>query len=521
MQRSSGILMPISSLPSKYGIGTLGKEAYAFADMLVKAKQKYWQILPLAVTSYGDSPYQSFSTYAGNPYFIDLEILIEEGLLTAEECDAVDFGGHPEYVDYGKMYEGRYPLLRKAFENDMKTRESDEYREFCLKNSKWLEDYALFMALKTHFGGKAWTEWDEDIKLRKPKAMYHYWSLLIDDVNFQIYIQFKFYQQWGKLKAYCNELGIDMIGDMPIYVSADSADTWANGDLFMFDERMNPTLVAGCPPDAFSATGQLWGNPIYRWETHRQQGYAWWIDRVKGALELYDMVRIDHFRGFDEYWAIPAGDDTAMNGKWMKGPGIELFNAINAVVGKAPIIAEDLGYITASVKQLLADSGYPGMKLLQFAFDSREASDYLPHGYPNNCVVYTGTHDNDTLVGWYTSGLNAEDKALAQEYLHLPVDGKAEDMAWEFIRAAFMSVADLAMVPMHDYLELGSEARINFPSTVGSNWKWRMKKDAFTDELAAKVARFTELYDRCERPKVEERQSMSDPEPETEEKTEA
>ena len=496
MERASGILMPISSLPSKYGIGTLGKEAYAFADQLVAAKQKYWQILPLAVTSYGDSPYQSFSTYAGNPYFIDLEQLIEEGLLTAEECDAVDFGDDPTSIDYGKMYAGRYPLLRKAYQNDLKTRETDAYRQFALKNSKWLEDFALFMALKSHFGGIPWSEWEDDIKMRRPKAMHRYWTELIDDVNFQIYIQYKFYEQWHKLKEYVNDLGIKLIGDMPIYVSADSADAWANGDLFMFDERMNPTLVAGCPPDAFAATGQLWGNPIYRWDVHKESGYEWWIARVKGALELYDVVRIDHFRGFDEFYTIKAGEKTAMNGKWMKGPGIELFNAINAAVGKAPIIAEDLGYITDSVKKLLKDSGYPGMKLLQFAFDSREASDYLPHGYPHNCVVYTGTHDNDTLVGWYKTGLSKEDKAFAQDYLHLPVDGKPEDMCWEFIRAAFMSVADLAMVPMHDYLELDSDARINYPSTVGTNWKWRMKKGAFTEEVAEKIAHFVKLYGR-------------------------
>ena len=496
MKRSSGILMPISSLPSAYGIGTLGREAYAFADQLKKAGQEYWQILPLAVTSYGDSPYQSFSTFAGNPYFIDLEKLIEDELLTEEECDAADFGMSETSIDYGKLYENRYDLLRRAYERDLATRQSEGYREFAEGNSWWLEDYALFMAVKDHFGGKPWLEWDEDIKMRDHDALSRYWNELIQDIHFQIYLQYRFRVQWDQLHQYVNSLGIKIIGDMPIYVSQDSADAWASCDLFMFDEARNPILVAGCPPDAFSATGQLWGNPIYRWENHRNQGYHWWITRVWGALQLYDVVRIDHFRGFDEYYTIKAGEKTAMHGQWIKGPGQELFAAIRQAFGDAPIIAEDLGYITPSVRKLLADCGYPGMKVLQFAFDSREPSEYLPHTYTRNCVVYTGTHDNDTLVGWYTKGLSKEDRAYAHEYLHLPEDATPQELCWEFIRAAMMSVADLCVVPMHDFLELGSEARINFPSTVGTNWKWRMEKNAFTDKLAEKILRMTRLYGR-------------------------
>ncbi len=490
--RASGILMHISSLPSRYGIGTMGKEAYQFIDFLVKAGQKYWQILPVGITSYGDSPYFSFSTFAGNPYFIDLETLQEEGLLTEKECNLINWGDDPKNVDFGKMFDNRYDILRIAYNRDKEILTHPDFISFQEKSKDWLDDFAFYMALKFNFSLISWQEWDEDIKKREPKAMALFRNKLSDDINFFSYIQYKFFQQWNKLKAYANQNGIKIIGDLPIYVAGDGSDTWSHPELFLFDKNLKPIDVAGCPPDAFSATGQLWGNPIYRWEVHKETEFAWWIQRVKKAFELYDTVRIDHFRGFESFYAIPGKDKTAENGEWRKGPGIEIFKALKKKLGKLDIIAEDLGYLTDDVRKLLKDSGYPGMKVLQFAFDSRENSDYLPHNYGNNCVVYTGTHDNETLAGWFQTAPKA-DVAFAKKYFRL---NKREGYNWGFIKETLMTTADLAVIPIQDYLDLGCEARMNTPSTIGNNWKFRVTPGALDDKLAAKIARVTRLYRR-------------------------
>lgn len=489
--RASGILMPITSLPSRYGIGCFSKEAYEFIDGLVKAHQSYWQILPLGPTSFGDSPYQSFSTFAGNPYLIDLEELISEGLLSKEECDECDFGDDERNIDYGKIYESRFGLLWEAFENfDL---DSSEYKKFLKENAEWLENYSLYMSIKDSYDGVMWTEWDDDIKLRNPEAINQYKEELKEDIEFYNFIQFEFYKQWMKLKKYANESGVKIIGDIPIYVAFDSADCWADTKLFQFDDKNIPKAVAGCPPDAFAATGQLWGNPLYDWDYHNKTDYEWWKKRVAQSFKLYDVVRIDHFRGFDEYYSIPFRDKTAENGHWEKGPGIDLFNSLTEEFGKMNIIAEDLGYLTDTVVKLVKDTGYPGMKLMQFAFDSREGSNYLPHTYDKNCVVYTGTHDNDTIKGWYKT-ISDEDKEYAKQYLNYS-DNEA-DIHWNFIKATLATVANLAIIPIQDYLGLDSEARINVPSTLGTNWKWRMVKDDINDDLLEKIKLLTLIYER-------------------------
>ena len=493
MKRASGILLPVASLPSKYGIGCFSKEAYEWIDQLKKAGQSYWQILPLAPTSYGDSPYQSFSSFAGNPYFIDLEELIEEGVLTKKECDAVDFGDHPNYIDYGKMYDNRYALLRTAYERS-NISENPEFNRFVWENGEWLEDYALFMAVKKRFGGASWSEWAEDIKKRWGYAMDYYRRECYFDIEFYKYLQFKFRKQWDKLKKYANDNGIEIIGDIPIYVAFDSADAWASPELFQFNEDSQPSAVAGCPPDAFSADGQLWGNPLYRWDYHKATGYDWWCKRLDHCFKMYDVVRIDHFRAFDEYYSIPYGDKTAVNGKWMPGPGMDLFNTLNARFGEKQIIADDLGFQTPTVEKLLKDSGYPGMKVLEFAFDPREKSNYLPHSYDPNCVVYTGTHDNETLVQWY-KGLDDESKAFAEEYMnnaHTP----AEEKYWDFVRLAMMSCGNTCVTPVQDILGLDAETRINHPSTMGSNWKWRMDAEMLHKEAIDKLYRLTKISER-------------------------
>lgn len=490
--RRSGILMPVSSIPSAYGIGAFSKEAYEFVDFLEKAGQSLWQILPLGPTGYGDSPYQSFSTFAGNPYFIDLEQLVEKGYITKADCEACDFGDNAEYVDYEKIYNSRFRILRKAYENSDIEREAD-YAEFCAKNAYWLEDYALYMSVKNKFDGKSWLEWDEDIKLRKEHAVERYQNEYRDEIGFYKFQQYLFQTQWFALKKYANKKGIQIVGDIPIYVALDSADTWSNPKLFQLEEDCTPKAVAGCPPDSFSATGQLWGNPLYDWDYHEETEYKWWMRRIGYCYELYDIVRIDHFRGFDEYYSIPYGDPTAEFGHWEKGPGIAIFDTMKKVMGRKAVIAEDLGFLTPSVIKLVKKTGFPGMKILQFAFDSREESDYLPHNYPNNCVVYTGTHDNDTTVGWYNT-VNRRDKAFAKRYLDIR---SSKDVHLVFVRACLASVADTAIIPVQDYLGLGSEARVNIPSTLGTNWKWRLKKGALTDELAAQIKQMSKLYGRC------------------------
>ncbi|HJD40905.1 MAG TPA: 4-alpha-glucanotransferase, partial [Candidatus Blautia stercoripullorum] len=453
--------------------------------------QKNWQILPLGPTGYGDSPYQSFSTFAGNPYFIDLETLIKEGLLTREECDACDFGDNAEFIDYEKIYFSRFKILRKAFERFVP---DEEFETFAEENKAWLEDYALYMAIKNSLGGISWSQWPAELKRRVPEAMEEKKKELEEEIQFIRFQQYEFTKQWTRLKKYANDQGIRIIGDIPIYVAFDSADAWANPQLFQFDEECTPIAVAGCPPDAFAATGQLWGNPLYDWEYHEKTGFAWWIQRLEYCYKLYDVVRVDHFRGFDEYYAIPYGDKTAENGKWRKGPGLELFKAVKKAMGEMSIIAEDLGYLTDSVRQLVKDTGYPGMKVLQFAFDSREESDYLPHNYEHNCVVYTGTHDNNTILGWLDE-MAPEDRLLAERYLDNRYTRK-EDMPWDFIRLAMASVADLAITPIQEFLCLGGEARINRPSTLGTNWKWRLLKGQITHEVTGKMYDMTKLYGR-------------------------
>lgn len=493
--RASGILMPVFSLPSRYGIGSFSKSAYQFVDMLKKAGQKYWQILPLCPTSYGDSPYQSFSTYAGNPYFIDLDQLIEEKLLTRKECQACDFGDDPQDIDYGKLYENRFKLLRKAYER-ANVGEDQEFEAYRRENAWWLDDYALFMAVKDRFDGVAWNEWAEDIRLRWSNAMDYYRRELYYEIEFYSYLQFVFMKQWKKLKNYANINGIEIIGDIPIYVAFDSADAWANPELFQFDAENLPTAVAGCPPDGFSADGQLWGNPLYRWDYHRETGFDWWIRRIAYCSELYDVVRIDHFRGFDEYYSIPYGDTTARNGHWEKGPGIALFEAAKNRLGELNIIAEDLGYITDSVKKLVADSGFPGMKVLEFAFDSREKSDYLPYTYEKNSVVYTGTHDNETIAGWY-AGLDKSDLKMCTDYMNIDrIPGK--EYHWDFIRLAMLSVSDLCVIPIQDYLGLDNRARINHPSTLGINWRWRLAKGQLSASLLKEIREMTRISGRLQ-----------------------
>ncbi len=489
--------MPVASLPSAYGIGCFDKEAYRFVDMLVQAGQSYWQILPMGPTGYGDSPYQSFSTFAGNPYFISLDELVKKGYITREDCQQAAEGTDEKYIRYEVIYEKRFGLLRKAF--DASGIETDaDYNAFVQKNADWLPDYALFMAIKDSKNGESYLEWEEDIRLRKTEAMVSYKNKLIDAVHFYQFLQYEFASQWKKLKEYANKKGISIIGDIPIYVALDSADTWAHPELFQFDKTGKPLGVAGCPPDAFSATGQLWGNPLYDWPTHKASAYKWWIARIRNCYQWYDMVRIDHFRGFDEYYAIPYGDKTAEFGKWEPGPGMALFEVLKKELGELPIIAEDLGFLTDTVRKLLKDSGFPGMKVLQFAFDSREESDYLPYHYDKNSVVYTGTHDNATTFSWWNE-LAPEDKSVALRYMNCSKFTSRKKLTWDLICLAMASVSDLCVIPMQDYLCLPNTARINTPSTLGFNWQWRMGKKDITDSLCEKIYRMTKLYGRLEK----------------------
>lgn len=463
-------------------------------DRLKEAGQSCWQILPLGPTSYGDSPYQSFSTFAGNPYFIDPQDLVERGYITKNKCKSYDFGDDEESIDYAKIYDNRFRLLREAWKKS-DLAETEDFRRFVSENGYWLEDYCLYMAVKDSFGGASWIEWDEDIRLRRPEALQAYREKYSEELDFYRFQQYLFSVQWRKLKAYANEQGIQIIGDIPIYVAFDSADAWANPRLFQFDWENRPVAVAGCPPDAFSVTGQLWGNPLYDWDYHRQTGFDWWMRRLAACYERYDIVRIDHFRAFDAYYSIPAGAKTAEYGEWKPGPGSELFDRMKAQLGDRPVIAEDLGFLTYSVREMVKRTGYPGMKVLQFAFDSREDSDYLPHNYLPNSVVYTGTHDNETTLGWYHT-LEKNDKAFCKRYLHLAGCTESEAV-WEIVRAAQASVSELAVIPMQDYLCLGSEARINTPSTLGGNWQWRMQKGAFTKDLAKKIRKMSATYGRA------------------------
>lgn len=490
--RSSGILLSLTSLPGKYGIGCMDKYAYRFIDQLQKAKQKYWQILPLGVTGYGDSPYQSFSTYAGNPYLISLDDLVEQGWLMKEELVEVD----AKEVDYDYLYHHRYPLLRKAYQRS-NIQDNKDFQIFCRQNW-WLNDYSLFMSLKEHFHGASWNEWPFPYRYKEKEAIQKVMVELKDDILYHKYIQYVFWKQWDALKQYANDHDVQIIGDIPIYVAYDSADVWSFPQLFQLDEYCQMKAVAGCPPDGFSANGQLWGNPLYDWPVHKKEHFAWWLERIRACSYHYDVVRIDHFRGFDEYFSIPAQDDTARNGHWEKGPGMELFEVIQRNLSHVSIIAEDLGFVSESVKELVNQSHYPGMKVFQFGFDARDengALQYQPYNYPNHCVAYTGTHDNETMMGWFHS-ISKEEKQTLKQYLGYEGNDDSE-LLDRCIENVMMSRANLCIIPMQDHLQLGNEARMNIPNTLGTNWKWRMDEDAFDPQLIQKIKQLTILSNRC------------------------
>ena len=490
--------MHLTSLPSRWGIGAMGSEARSFVDFLADGGQSWWQILPIGPTSYGDSPYQSFSTFAGNPYLIDLDELAAEGLLNREEYENTNWGDNPTCVDYGLLYEKRYPVLRKAAVR-LLTTPPEDFASYIENNKSWLTDYALFMALKDAHGGRPWWEWAEALQRRRSKALDKARLDFSEDIMFWQAVQYLFFRQWRRLKNYANHRGVRIIGDLPIYVAMDSADVWAGSDQFQLDGDLRPVEVSGCPPDGFSADGQLWGNPLFRWDRMKQDGYRWWLERISFQFTIYDMLRIDHFRGFDAYYAIPYGEPTARNGRWRDGPGLDFFKTVNARLGERDIIAEDLGFLTDSVRKLLRDTGYPGMKILEFAFDSRDnGSDYLPHCYPTHCVVYTGTHDNDTIQGWMKTAPK-KDVSFAKDYLRL---NAREGYHWGMMRGAWASPADLAVMQAQDLLGLGSEARMNIPSTLGTNWKWRALPGVFTPALAARLRREAQVYQRLPKKSV-------------------
>ena len=493
-ERQSGVLMHISSLPGRFGIGSLGREAYAFVDFLARTKQRYWQILPLGTTSYGDSPYQSFSAFAGNTHFIDLDLLIERGWLTSEDLEGVDFGANPAEVDYEKIFLARRPILEKAVARFQESGCSEEYAAFLNETGFWIHTFAEYMAIKESFGLQSWTEWeDEGIRRRDPEVLEAYRSRLTREMDYHRVTQYFFFMQWHQLKAYANEHGIEFVGDMPIYIAADSADMWANPHFFKTDEEGKPRVVAGCPPDAFSEIGQLWGNPIYDWEAMKADGFTWWIARLRESFKLYDMVRIDHFIGFASFWEIPAGEETAVNGYRVEAPGFELFDAIKAELGDLNIIAEDLGSVTDKVIELRERTGFPGMKVLQFAFDPNGDSIELPHNHRNNVVAYTGTHDNHTIKGWYEAEMGPEGRDFLDKYSNRR---EGESINQAMFRMLFSSVAFMAIVTMQDLLELDGSARMNLPNTVGGNWVWRMTEGQLTPEIEANLLDLTETYRR-------------------------
>ena len=491
-KRSSGVLMHITSLPGEFGIGTFGKSAYDFVDFLEETKQTYWQILPLTTTSYGDSPYQSFSAVAGNLNLIDFSLLKEDGLLEESDYVNVNFGENPEKVDYALLFEARRPILEKAVANTSKNSEVlAEIEKFEAENLSWLADYAEYMAIKESFGYKSFIHWDEDIKKGEQAAREKYRTELQDSIRYYTVTQYFFFKQWLALKEYANEKGIKIIGDMPIYVSADSVEMWTMPELFKVDENNEPLYVAGCPADDFSPTGQLWGNPIYDWEKHKEQGFSWWIYRVQESFKIYDVLRIDHFKGFSDFWQIDKDAENAVNGTWEAGPGIELFQKIKEQLGDLPIVAENLGFIDAKAEKLLDDSGYPGMKILQFAFPGEDNLD-RPHHYTQNSVAYTGTHDNDVVNGWYEK-LNESEKELVSEYLNRRDEEKITEA---MIRGIYSSVSDYAIVTMQDLLDKDATSRMNVPSTVGGNWEWRMLAEDLTEERKEFLRNITVRYSR-------------------------
>jgi len=492
--RSSGILLHPTSLPGRYGIGDLGSEAYRFVDFLRETGQGIWQVLPLGPTGYGDSPYQCFSAFAGNPLLINPDVLVEQGHLSPGDVEHVpDFPALQ--VDYGPVIQYKAGLLQTAFDNFRRKEDAQEQREFttfCLSKQAWLDDYALFMALKDQHQGAMWTTWEKDIASRQPEAIAHWTQALAEKVERHKYLQYQFYRQWAALRQYARNRNIRIVGDIPIFVAHDSADLWAHPELFHLDENGNPTVVAGVPPDYFSETGQRWGNPHYRWERMAEAGYGWWIERFRAIFELVDLARVDHFRGFEGYWEVPAAEETAVNGHWVKGPGADLFLAVENALGKLPIIAEDLGVITPEVEQLRDRFEFPGMRILQFAFAGDADDPFLPHNYIHNCVVYTGTHDNNTTIGWFNTATEKEHEAVLA---YFGTDG--HDISWDFIRWLFASVADTAIVPLQEVLSLGTEARMNYPSRLGGNWGWRFLPHALRPEVRMRLRGITELYGRC------------------------
>lgn len=491
--RKSGILMPVFSLPGPYGIGTLGAQAYKFVDFLKSAGQKCWQVLPVGQTGYGNSPYQTISAFGGSCYLIDLDLLVEEELLEKKEIEAVKWNISDSKVDFGILYSYRMKILKSAFE---RFDEADkDYLEFLQEEKFWVDDLALFMALKDYFGGIPFTQWPMDVKKREEKTMDRYRELLAEDIRLHCFIQYIFYKQWKDFKTYANENGIEIIGDIPIYVPADSVDVWANSQYFQLDEKLVPKSVAGVPPDYFSEDGQLWGNPLYDWDSLKEDGYSWWMDRLKNAFKLFDIVRIDHFRGIESYWSVKNGEKTAKGGKWCKGPGRDFISKLHEEFADKSFIAEDLGLLTEEVKELLKFSKYPGMKILEFAFDGDEPSDYLPHRYDRNCICYTGTHDNETLMGWIKT---SPEKRLTYIKDYFGITGESEsDILWSVIRGGMRSHADLFIAQMQDYIEVGNEARINKPGiSDGSNWCWRMEDGMLTDALAEKIYEITKMYER-------------------------
>jgi len=493
-KRQSGVLMHISSLPGKYGIGSFGQSAYDFVDFLVRTKQRYWQILPLGTTSYGDSPYQSFSAFAGNTYFIDFDILIEEGLLNEADVKGADFGDDPRKVDYAKIFDARRPIMEKAVARFLKADDLSDYESFVEQNAVWLEVFAEYMAIKEHFDNLAWTEWpDEAIRRRDAASLASYREKLADKLTYHRVTQYLFFKQWLRLKAYANEHHIEIVGDMPIYVAADSADVWAQPHFFKTDAVGKPTCVAGCPPDEFSETGQLWGNPIYDWEAMDKDGYAWWIERLRESFKIYDIVRIDHFRGFESYWEVPADSDTSATGKWVKGPDYKLFAAVKEALGDLNIIAEDLGFMTDEVIELRERTGFPGMKILQFAFNPDDESIDSPHLAPNNSVMYTGTHDNNTVLGWYKDEIDDATRQYMAQYTNRK---EYETVPHAMLRTIFASVSFMAIATMQDLLELDSAARMNYPSTIGGNWTWRMTAEELNPIVEGELYSLTKTYRR-------------------------
>ncbi|MCQ8263786.1 4-alpha-glucanotransferase [Streptococcus suis] len=492
--RQSGVLMHISSLPGKYGIGSMGQSAYEFVDFLVRTKQRYWQILPLGTTSYGDSPYQSFSAFAGNTHFIDFDFLIEKGWLTEEDVAGVDFGDKDTEVDYAKVFYGRRPVLEKAVRAIKAEGVTADYWSFAEENGFWLHTFAEYMAIKEHFDNKPWIDWeDQGARLRYHDTLEYYRQLLAEQMDYHRITQYLFFSQWKALKAYANAKGVEFVGDMPIYIAADSADMWANPHFFKTDEEGKPSVVAGCPPDAFSEIGQLWGNPIYDWEAMKHDGFTWWVARLRESFKIYDMVRIDHFIGFASFWEIPAGEETAVNGYRVEAPGFELFETIKYHLGDLNIIAEDLGTVTDKVIQLRERTGFPGMKVLQFAFDPEGDSIEMPHNHPNNVVAYTGTHDNDTILGWYENETTKESRAFLDKYSNRRED---ETVSHALFRLLFGSPAFMAVATMQDLLGLDGSARMNLPNTLGGNWTWRMTADQLTPAVEANLLDLTVTYRR-------------------------